>query len=122
MAVGTDDPPGPYSVGGRRLSETTVPVSVGSHKDVIGPGIVYVTNAPRSSTYIIWWNSVNFTRAVARLPAFSAISNTDRSDSAFATAFADLIARPPNCSPATLLALRGVLKQIWQRVSEIRGT
>jgi hypothetical protein len=51
VAVGTDDPPGPYSVGGRRLSETTVPVRVGSHKDVIGPGIVYVPNAPRSSTY-----------------------------------------------------------------------
>lgn len=32
------------------MSETSAPVRVSSHKDVIGPGIVYVPNAPRSPT------------------------------------------------------------------------
>jgi hypothetical protein len=32
------------------MSETTVPARLGSLKDVIGPGIVFVPNAPRSST------------------------------------------------------------------------
>jgi hypothetical protein len=33
------------------MSKTTAPDRVSSHSDVIGPGIVYVPNAPRSSTF-----------------------------------------------------------------------
>lgn len=46
------------------MSETTAPVRIGSHKDVIGPGIVFVPNAPRSSTTIIWGNSLRISRGM----------------------------------------------------------
>lgn len=39
-AVGFEDPLGPYRVGGRRVSGTTVPVRVSTLASDIGPGVL----------------------------------------------------------------------------------